>query len=166
MSLTSTSPIWTSCRSLEFEVKKAVVQARMLSGRYRTCWLRRHWSDHETGMCRVPGCTGDAPGTLLHLATGQCPGLAEATAAAVDHWIQYLGENSFLLPLIQEYAGADPRLPPRPIYTASSHHAGPGAWQECHRPALSPNPNLALQPPQGAPKEDRLLAVKVNYFDM
>ena len=141
MSLTSTSPIWTSCRTLEFEVKKAVVQARMLSGRYRTCWLRRHWSDNETGMCRVPGCTGDAPGTLLHLATGQCPGLAEATAAAVDHWTQYLGENSFLLPLIQEYAGADPStflgflLDPStqpPVITLAQEHGRSVIDQLCH----------------------------------
>ena len=39
-----------------YETKKATVQARMASGRYRTCWLRRHWSEDDTGMCRVPGC--------------------------------------------------------------------------------------------------------------
>ena len=110
MSLASPSPIWTSCRSSTFEVKKAVVQARMGSGRYRTCWLRRHWGDHETGMCRVPGCTGDIPGTLLHLATGQCPGLADATAAAAFHWAKHAGQYSSLLPLLQDYARAEPSV--------------------------------------------------------
>ena len=63
MSLCHPHPIWTSAGSSPFETKKATVQARMLSGRYRTCWLRRHWSGDQTGMCRVPGCD-DQPGTL------------------------------------------------------------------------------------------------------
>ena len=110
MSLSCPSPIWSSCYSSQYEVKKAVVQARMGSGRYRTCWLRRHWAEKESGACRVPGCSGDTPGTLLHLATGQCPGLAAATAAAAQHWCNYTGEFPFLLPLLQEYARADPNV--------------------------------------------------------
>ena len=58
----------------------------------------------------MPGCSGDTPGTLLHLATGQCPGLAAATAAAAGHWANYVSEYSFLLPLLQEYARADPSV--------------------------------------------------------
>ena len=74
MSLCQPHPIWTTTGSFPFDVKKATVQARMLSGRYRTCWLRRHWSEDSTGHCQVPGCTGQ-PGTLQHIATGECPGL-------------------------------------------------------------------------------------------
>ena len=90
MSLCSPSPIWTSCYNSPYEMKKASIQARMISGRYRTCWMRRHWAEEESGVCRIPGCTGDAPGTLLHLATGQCPGLASANAAAAAHWSSFL----------------------------------------------------------------------------
>ena len=68
--------LWTSCKGSELEVRKATIQARMPSGRYRTCWLRRHWSGDASGNCRVLGCTPDTLGTLVHLATGQCPGLA------------------------------------------------------------------------------------------
>ena len=108
MSLTRPSPIWTSCGNSQYEVKKATVQARMGSGRYRTCWFRRHFSGDESGTCRVPGCSGTTPGTLLHLATGQCPGLTAATAAATQHWINFLYDNPLLLPLIQDYTRAKP----------------------------------------------------------
>ena len=110
MSLCSPSPIWTSCHNSPYELKKATVQARMASGRYRTCWMRRHWAEDETGMCRVPGCTGDAPGTLLHLATGQCPGLAGAYASAVAHWTAFLQVHPLLLPLFQVITSSSPEV--------------------------------------------------------
>jgi hypothetical protein len=110
MSLTRPSPIWTSCGSSGYEMRKAVVQARMASGRYRTCWLRRHFTAAESGVCRVPGCTGSSPGTLEHLATGQCPGLAEAVATATAHWVSFLTINTFLLPTVQAHTSAEPRV--------------------------------------------------------
>ena len=36
MSLARTHPIWSTCGSNSFEVSKAIIQARMLSARYRT----------------------------------------------------------------------------------------------------------------------------------
>ena len=110
MSLCNPSPIWTSCHNSPYETKKATVQARMGSGRYRTCWLRRHWGHEETGMCRVPGCSGDLPGTLLHLATGQCPGLAATTAAAASHWASFLQVHPLLLPLFQVISNSSPEV--------------------------------------------------------
>ena len=108
MSLSSPSPIWTSCGNSPYEMKKATVQARMGSGRYRTCWLRRHWAEEESGDCRVPGCTGNVPGTLLHLATGQCPGLSAATAAATEHWVTFLQVHPHLLPPVKVLTGGSP----------------------------------------------------------
>ena len=108
MSLTRTSAIMSSCGSSTFEIQKATVQARMVSGRYRTCWLRRHFSQGESGVCRVPGCTGEMQGTLVHLATGQCPGLVAAVAKAARHWNNYLTNHPLLFPLIQEMSCADP----------------------------------------------------------
>ena len=79
----------------------------MLSSRYRTCWLRRHWSGDISGSCRVPGCTVDTPGTLAHLATGDCPGLALATHRATTHWTNFLTDHQYLRPLLQQVAGGD-----------------------------------------------------------
>ena len=55
MSLSHPHPIWTSAGSSPFEVKKATVQARMLSGKYRisTCWLRRHWYGDQSDICKA-----------------------------------------------------------------------------------------------------------------
>ena len=103
MSLCQPHPIWTSAGSSPYEVKKATVQARMLSGRYRTCWLRRHWSGDPTGHCKVPGCTS-VPGTLQHLATGECPGLAAGLVRAVALWKGFLLQNPILFPVVKHYS--------------------------------------------------------------
>ena len=110
MFLVTPSPLWTFCRGLQYEVRRATVQTRMVSGRYRTCWLRRHWTAGESGACRVPGCTGNTPGTLLHLATGQCPGLTISVRAALHHWRDFVSSNPLLLPILQEYAAGDPEV--------------------------------------------------------
>ena len=107
MSLCKPHPIWTSAGSSPYEVRKATVQARMLSGRYRTCWLRRHWSGDQSGACKIPGCSGE-PGTLRHLATGECLGLATALVRAVGLWSSFLKDNPILFPLVQEVSLGDP----------------------------------------------------------
>ena len=103
MSLCQPHPIWSTAGSSPFEVKKATVQARMLSGRYRTCWLRRHWSGDPTGHCRVPGCS-DQPGTLQHMATGKCPGLSDALIRAVSLWKTFLLQNPHIYPVVKKYS--------------------------------------------------------------
>ena len=108
MSLTRPSPLLTSCQNKQFEVKKATVQLKMASGRYRTCWLRRYWSGDPSGHCRVPGCAPDTPGTLEHLATGQCQGLSDATAAASASWARFAAANPHLQPLLTTMASSDP----------------------------------------------------------
>ena len=58
-------PVWWTCGSSASAVRAATVQSKMLSGRYRSCWLRRHWTG-ESGTCRLPGC-GQVPGDVPHL---------------------------------------------------------------------------------------------------
>ena len=43
-------PLWWTCFSSSTAVRSATVMAKMLSGRYRSCWLRRHWTE-ESGAC-------------------------------------------------------------------------------------------------------------------
>lgn len=52
-------PLWWTCYSSSSAVWAATVMAKMLSGRYRSCWLRRHWTQ-ESGACCLPGC-GQVP---------------------------------------------------------------------------------------------------------
>ena len=75
MSLTKPHPLWLSCGSNPFEVNKAVVQARMLSGRYPTDQLSRHWNQqNRAGYCLLQGCSGKAEGSLEHIIL-HCPAL-------------------------------------------------------------------------------------------
>ena len=74
MSLVKPHPLWTTCNANPFEVNKAIVQARMLSGRYPTDKLVRHWSMNKSGVCLLPGCSGTALGNLEHLLL-HCPAL-------------------------------------------------------------------------------------------
>ena len=60
ISLVKPHPIWTTCGSNPIEVNKAVTQARLLSGRYCTDQLARHWSKNREVICLLTGCSGDA----------------------------------------------------------------------------------------------------------
>ena len=108
MSLSCPSPLLTSCSASQYEVQKSTVQLRMASGRYRTCWLRRYWSGDPTGHCQVPGCAPGTPGTLVHLATGQCQGLSAASGAAAVSWAQFSSTRPHLLLISNTMANSEP----------------------------------------------------------
>ena len=77
MSLTKSQPVWTSCGSNSYEIHKASVAVKMLSGRYPTDMLRRHWTDNTAGYCLLTGCKPLlVQGTLEHLLLF-CPSLGE-----------------------------------------------------------------------------------------
>ena len=102
-SLTKPHPIWFSAGSNPYEVEKASIQARMLSGRYRTCWLSRHWSGDSAGSCSLPNCSNDpTPGTLPHILT-ECLDLGPARMRVFSLWADYIKDKPFLLPVIRKY---------------------------------------------------------------
>ena len=73
-SLTSPHPIWTSSGSNSFECRKSEILAKMVSGRFRSEYLCRHWSDNRLGFCEADTCVG-VVGDLEHLLE-HCPALA------------------------------------------------------------------------------------------
>ena len=74
MSLTLPHPIWTTCGANPFESHKAVTTSRMLSGRYLTDRLQRHWTTNKAGYCLLPTCNPESQGSLEHLLL-HCPAL-------------------------------------------------------------------------------------------
>ena len=74
MSLTTTHPLWTTCASNSFELSKAVIQAKLLSGRYRSDRLLRHFSKDQDGFCKI--CSLNCEGTIEHLLV-ECVALSE-----------------------------------------------------------------------------------------
>lgn len=87
MTLKKPHPILTSAKSNPWEVNKAIVQCRILSGRYPTDWLARHWSADNTAGCCVlcPGMS--TPGTLEHLLIS-CPALESKRSDLFHYWDQ------------------------------------------------------------------------------
>ena len=111
MSLSTPHPLWTSAHS-PYEVSKAVIVARMLSGRYRTDRLARHWTkDNPDGLCRLPGCInqeGDLQHILLH-----CPALSPSRAKMIKLWSDFMVSRPSLLPIIKKYTLEDQHLMPQ-----------------------------------------------------
>ena len=104
MSLSSPHPLWSSAGSSQYEVRKATVQARMLSGRYRSDMLSRHWTrENPDGNCLLPSCLLDpTPGTLEHTLV-ECPGTEPARVRAVALWASYMKDKPYLLPIVSQY---------------------------------------------------------------
>ena len=101
-----THPMWATCGSSPTAVRAATVQARMISGRYRTDWLRRHWTG-ESGACRLPACTS-TQGDLPHLLSGACTALAPTLARTLQYWNKCLSPLPHLLPPVLAALQASP----------------------------------------------------------
>ena len=93
MSLTKPHLLWSMCGSNPFEVNKAIVQARMLSGRYLTDQLSRHWTDNSAGTCRIPGCSGQLAGSLEHILL-YCPALQTTRTKMVNFCFEIANQSA------------------------------------------------------------------------
>ena len=101
MSLTKAHPIWTTAKDNPYEVTKAVIQARMLSGRYRTEYLCRHWSK-RSGICLATSCQGlNIPETIEHILIF-CPFLSESRRISFDLWTAISKKYSYLTPVLNK----------------------------------------------------------------
>ena len=110
-SLSKPHPLWSTAGENPYEVEKACIQAKMLSGRYRTCWLTRHWSGDSSGNCSLPTCRlSPTPGTLPHFLL-DCQDLSPARKRVFALWADYLKDKPSLFPIIRLYTTeSDPQL--------------------------------------------------------
>ena len=93
-SLKSPHPIWITAASNSFECHKSTILAKMMSGRYRTEYLSRHWSSNKQGYCLADTCT-EVVGDLEHLLIA-CPAL---TSIRDKLWIMFLTRTTQFPPL-------------------------------------------------------------------
>ena len=56
-SLSNSHPILWTAGTNPYEVSKALIQLKMLSGRYRTAMVTRHWTNNKNGWCPSPSCS-------------------------------------------------------------------------------------------------------------
>ena len=99
MSLMKPHPLWTTCSSNPFEVNKAIIQARMLSGRYMTDQLSRHWTHNKAGLCLLSGCNGYSVGSLEHILL-ECPALQSTRKKMVNFCLNVAQKNSTVKDII------------------------------------------------------------------
>lgn len=84
-SIISPHPLWSTAGSNCFEVNKATILAKMISGRYRTENLCRFWSDNRNGYC-LAGTCNQVVGDLEHLLV-LCPALQHARDGLRLMWL-------------------------------------------------------------------------------
>ena len=87
MSLSKPHAIWTTARENPYEVAKAVIQARMLSGRYRTKLLTSNWSNTQDVYCPAPQC--NEVESLQHILL-DCPAYANTRMNVVKKWLSVI----------------------------------------------------------------------------
>ena len=85
-SLTTPHYIWSTAANNPYECSKSTVLARMVSGRFRTEAMCRHWSTNKNGYCRAPTCH-QVYGTLEHLLVG-CPALDGVRERLYLMWLE------------------------------------------------------------------------------
>ena len=106
ISLSFPHPVWSTDSGSVFSSKTASLQARILSGRYNTDSLRRHW-DKSDGHCRL--CL-DASGDLLHLFCGPCHALGQARDLALKKWKNLIHPYPYLLDFVSSVTRRTPHL--------------------------------------------------------
>ena len=105
-SLTYPHSIWRAASHSSFENRKASLLARMMSGRFRSEYLTRHWSANKQGFCQLETCT-ETRGDLEHLLV-HCPGLATIRERL---WKMFY-ERSVMFPAFLEFILKLEKSPP------------------------------------------------------
>ena len=130
-------PLWWTCKSSPSAVRAATIQAKMLSGRYRLCWLRRNFGLGESGACRLPGC-GMAPGDIAHILSGECPAILP-TLTNTNSNLQHIFSNHqrLAIPLLSSLQGDKEQITTF-ILDPSSDPLVISLWQEYGPTVLLP----------------------------
>ena len=88
MSLSSPHPACTTAGSSTSRVSMASIQVRMLSGRYRSESLCRHWSSNKGGFCLISPACAEVMEDVPHI-LAFCPGLAPTRGKLVRFTSDY-----------------------------------------------------------------------------
>ena len=84
MSLTQPHPLWTTCGSNSYEVNKAFVQEKYLSGRFRTDTLLNHLGRTNSKLCQLHPEDEEVGDRVHHLLL--CPVLADRRDLIFEYW--------------------------------------------------------------------------------
>ena len=103
MSLSTTHPLFQTCGTSPYQVKKSEIQAQFLSGRARVEALTRNWDPtNKEGFCKLCKDTEPVLGTIEHLLlSGGCPALAGARLEMISFFQAYMVSRQYLLPIFR-----------------------------------------------------------------
>ena len=110
MSLTKVHPIWFTAGSSPSKVAMATIQARMLSGRYRTEYLCRHWSKNTSGFCLLYEACSSTEEHLPHI-LAHCPALQQIRNKMVNFTVNYCNGIPHIGELVLRYL-----IPQHPLF--------------------------------------------------
>ena len=88
MSLAKIHPMWSTAGCSPAKVAMATIQAQMVSGRYRTEYLCRHWSKNKAGVCLLSEGCKTVLDDLHHILLF-CPALQPIRDKLVNFTISY-----------------------------------------------------------------------------
>ena len=74
-------PLWLSCEGSQTAIAAAVIQATIITGRYRDDYLVSKWNPQYTGNCS--NCNF-FPGDVTHYLSGNCPSLSSQLQITLD----------------------------------------------------------------------------------
>ena len=132
-SLSSPHPILWTAGANPYEVTKAVIQCKMLSGRYRIAMLTRHFGPDKSGSCPAPSCPPCESETLEHLLV-LCPHYKETRNKLTKLWISSTPDHILVMFLLSVLTGPsealvqfllDPSVHPSVIAMPNKHGQGP-----------------------------------------
>ena len=91
--------MFTTCSTNPFETNKSTCQAALVSGRFKTDLLSRHWvKDNPDGLCVL--CPGlNIPGSLEHFMV-TCSTLMPVRITILNYWYSYSEEDDILRKLL------------------------------------------------------------------
>ena len=107
LSLSQPSLLWLAAGSNSFESAKSLIIGKMISGRYRSDYLCRHWTpSNRNGFCLAQTCPGIV-GDLVHMLT-LCPSLQPTRTRLVSFWQEKTAGTPILHNIISKIIHSPP----------------------------------------------------------
>ena len=105
MSLTAPHPMFLSCGTNPFKTNKSICQAALISGRFKTDYLARHWmKENPDGYCLL--CSHlKLHDTVEHFLVFCCS-LAQARENVMKYWQSFSSEDDILRNLLAVKLGS------------------------------------------------------------
>ena len=107
MSLSTPHPLITSCGSNPYEVNKAVIQLKLLSGRYRCDSLLSHFHPSNSPTCQLSCDQPDAIGDVQHLLI-KCSALSSRRSILFEYWENISSTSPILTDIVQKIRDGPP----------------------------------------------------------